>query len=229
MCQLVAFAGRSRSGKGTCAAVVMEMAVARGLTCRERQLSGPGKHHLASIFRPGVTEQDAVAWFEDLKAMLHTTVDVVSRPAPATDDEVSSVPLQMFLQHGLQGARDLWGDDFWTDMALPLDQGIGPGGFLGHGFEVDGRPADVCVISDLRQVNEAQRVHELGGIVVEVRRPENDDPYSCSPDHVTEQRLPDHCVDLRIVNDSDLVALHRRVVGALTSSLDYFARVARPA
>jgi hypothetical protein len=119
---LVAIAGRSRVGKGTCASLFTELAQAQGFTAFERQLSDNGKWHLARIFFPDISRVDAVAWFEDLK---HKQYGVNARMYWKLDensyDEVV-VPLQKFIQHGLQeGGRDIFGEHFWTNMILPTD------------------------------------------------------------------------------------------------------------
>src|SRR5581483_8223489 len=61
-----------------------------------------------------------------------------------------------FLQrYGTEGHRDIFGDDFWVDMALPKD--------LDHSQRL-------LVVTDMRFPNEARRVKELEGITVKVVR-----------------------------------------------------------
>ena len=59
MTLLVALAGQSRSGKGTCAAVFAEEAAKLGKSSFERQLSDNWKWALARIFRPTISAQTA--------------------------------------------------------------------------------------------------------------------------------------------------------------------------
>jgi hypothetical protein len=205
---LIAIAGPSRSGKGTCASIFTEGAQGLGLTVRERQLSGPGKQYIASAWRPEITEEEAVAWFDELKQPHRTAGPFEVSIGRFYGEEWASsesglpgasVPLQQYLQRMLQGARDRWGGDFWTDKLLPCPPGIRDrhvgAQMLGIAREqFDG--ADLCLISDLRQVNEAERVKALRGYIVEMQRPEIEHSYVTGSDHVTEKRLSEIRPDL---------------------------------
>lgn len=215
MTQLVAFAGRSRSGKGTCTRVFAECCVERGKTSLERQLSDNGKWALARIFRPTISRVDAVAWFEELKSQ-QASVDLCAWRGSTSADFVSveCVPLQKFFQHGLQqGGRDIFGADLWIDRIIAS---VGPAGqsdwwtetFFDEESGIE--PTDLAIISDLRQVNEAERVRDLGGLVIECYRPKNDDAYVTGRDHITERVLPPELVDYVVVNDSSIDDLERQ-------------------
>lgn len=211
---LVALAGASRSGKGTVAQVLREEAEKAGLTSFERQFSDNGKWGLARIFSPSMTRVEAVKFFEALKGLDQVEVNI-SMMRQGVRDIFFNVPLQQFLQHGLQeGGRDLFGDDLHTDRILARSN------WLDSFFDAEAavEPTDVAIISDLRQVNEAQRVIDCGGLVVDVWRPENDDEYRTNKAHQTERRLPDDCVHHVIVNDGSLVDLEeaaRKLWGSL--------------
>lgn len=227
MTRLVALAGESRSGKGTCAAVFAEEAAAAGLTSFERQLSDNGKWHLARIFKPTISRADAVTWFEQMKSLTDVKIQITSASSGwpggrATDIEVA---LQKFLQHALQqGGRDIFGEHFWTDMIIPEFDGDSPysqrygpdeGRVSGESYvrcwldkffddESGSRPTDLAIISDLRQPNEAQRVNSCRGRVIQLVRPHADDQYKTGSDHITERMLPFELVDHVIANDGDL-------------------------
>lgn len=216
MTKLVAFAGRSRSGKGTCARVFAEEAAELGKTSLERQFSDNGKWALARIFRPTISRVDAVSWWEELK---RDSVRILLECYGS--GHVEQVPLQKFLQHGLQdGGRDIFGADLWTDRLLAspsaaesmfADSDIMPSWistFFDEEAGVD--PSDLAIISDLRQPNEAERVRDLGGLVIECYRPENDDAYVTGSDHITERVLPRELVDAIIANDSTLEDLEAK-------------------
>lgn len=229
MTLLVALAGPSRSGKGTCAAVFAQRCLDLGLTCLERQMSDNGKWSLARIFQPTIGRVEAVAWFEELKKTPYpTSVFMVSLDRGFVMGSIhGKVPLQKFLQHGLQeGGRDIFGEHLWTDRIIPLqvleerwwsmtssaqrwrDAEIEPypqawlDGFFDE--EAGVGPTDLALISDLRQPNEARRVKDLGGIVIECVRPTVADAYRTGPDHVTELRLPSELVDMQIANSGDV-------------------------
>lgn len=222
MTQLVAFAGRSRSGKGTCARVFAEEAAQLGKTSLERQFSDNGKWALARIFRPTISRVDAVSWWEELK---RDSVRILLECYGS--GHVEQVPLQKFLQHGLQqGGRDIFGADLWTDRIIP-DRVVAPNGVMENysmswqaqwsawldGFfdeEAGVEPTDLAIISDLRQPNEAERVRDLGGLVIECYRPENNDAYVTGSDHITERVLPRELVDAIIANDSTIEDLEAK-------------------
>jgi hypothetical protein len=217
---LIALAGPSRSGKGTCASVFTDGAQAMGLTVCERQLSGPGKQYVASAWKPDITEEEAIAWFDEMKnepdpvqVVLGTYDGDREETWSMMTSEFAGVSLQRYLQRMLQGARDRWGKDFWTDKLIPLGRytmGSSSVGYktFSHWHEsfrvpapIEANPgrqgtADLCLISDLRQESEAERVKELGGYIIEMQRPELEHSYVTGSDHVTEQRLSDLRPDL---------------------------------
>jgi hypothetical protein len=130
------------------------------------------------------------------------------------------VPLQKFLQHGLQeGGRDIFGANFWTDMIIPIDLHGAVPWWPGHPtwtekfFDVESGtpPTDLAVISDLRQPNEAERVRNIGGVVVEMFRPDTDDGYRTGREHVTERRLPYELSNYEVMNDGTVEDLERAV------------------
>lgn len=205
MPMLVALAGKSRSGKGTAASVIKRKAAENGYSVAERQLSGPGKQYVADAFRPGITEAGAIEWFEHLKG-LDTWVEMSALKSPGVEDRrvEGDVSLQEYLQRMLQGARERWGGDFWTDKLLPTETAEGEDdayripmwsvNFL-VGVEPHRVYTDLALISDLRQDNEADRVHLLSGVVFECIRPDHDDSYVTSAEHITERGLSPDKVD----------------------------------
>jgi hypothetical protein len=234
---LVALAGKSRVGKGTCASVFAELAQAQGFSSFERQLSDNGKWHLARIFFPEISRVDAVAWFEELKSAPNVQIELVSYALPDYNHmdrvDITRQPLQKFIQHGLQeGGRDIFGADLWTDMILPTRLMVPTAplseisfgdqqphrifweeGFFdkesGHHPDVltppkEWRFPDLAIISDMRQVSEAERVRECGGVVIELHRADVDDGYITGAQHITERGLPSHLVDFHLNNYGNL-------------------------
>lgn len=68
----------------------------------------------------------------------------------------TTITIRSFLQrYGTESHRDVFGDDFWLDAALPV--------------ETEGWYDDrLYVVTDMRFPNEAQRVKDLGGVTVRI-------------------------------------------------------------
>lgn len=73
------------------------------------------------------------------------------------------------------------------------------------------------VISDCRYPNEAQAIRNLGGTIVRVTRP-GAGLAGAAGAHISEAGLPDHLVDIEVLNDGtmgDLCAEARKIVALL--------------
>lgn len=106
-----------------------------------------------------------------------------------------------FLQRfGTEMGREVFGNDFWVDQLindLPIRKEWKTA--LSYNLVVDGN----YVISDCRFENEAKRVRQLGGYVVEIIRP------GFEPDgHASEEPLPAKLIDKQILNNDDLRTLY---------------------
>jgi hypothetical protein len=94
---------------------------------------------------------------------------------------------------GTEVGRQMFGETVWVDMAFRRIS-----------------PDDNVVITDVRAENEADRIHEHGGLVVNVIRPGCVAPSS----HEIHRVLPAHCIDYTLHND-DFDALGSRVAHLL--------------
>lgn len=112
---------------------------------------------------------------------------------PASQQSVRS-----FLQrYGTESHRDVFGPDFWLDAALPLLPYAGAHNPYAHALHV---------VTDVRFQNEADRVRELGGVVVQVVGPDTD-----TGAHVSEQPLYcDHTIR-NVVRDDGFISLDERL------------------
>lgn len=93
---------------------------------------------------------------------------------------------RQYLQYfGTQGHRQVFGSDFWVDMALDpiMDDNAG-------------HELVTIVATDCRFPNEAERIKELGGEIWEIV----DTQSSRSGKHESEHRLPNELIDLTIDN-----------------------------
>lgn len=96
--------------------------------------------------------------------------------------------------YGTEGHRDIFGDNFWVDMALPKP----------HSPEGDWHPSmayndAIYVVTDMRFPNEVERVVELGGHTVKVIR-EAETKFS---NHPSEQNI-DHMIEYFLDNTGTL-------------------------
>jgi hypothetical protein len=108
-----------------------------------------------------------------------------------------------FLQlYGTESHRDIFGDSFWIGHLLPTDKKH----LYAKWYTVDEvgnySLTQLMMVTDVRFPNEAERVKELDGFVIKIRRPEIGDGEEDS--HVSEKPLPAHLIDEVIVNDSSL-------------------------
>lgn len=90
------------------------------------------------------------------------------------------------------GARELFGEDFWVDLALK---------------DLPER----CVISDVRFPNEAEAIHAAGGKLIKIDRPGRK-PQG----HISETALADFDDwDLVVTNDQGILELEQEIVMAV--------------
>src|SRR5215471_233675 len=114
---------------------------------------------------------------------------------------IKALTFREFLQrYGTEAHRDVFGQDFWLDYTLPV-QGFYPGRAI--------------VVTDVRFANEANRVRELGGMVVKVHR--NGDPYE-QDQHRSE--VIDFDWDYLIENDGTFSDLYSNVEDMLCHMID---------
>lgn len=112
-------------------------------------------------------------------------------------------PVRSFLQRcGTEGHRDIFGEDFWLDAALPLKDvyDFTPAGMAEASCRIT-NPAysdALYVVTDVRFPNEAQRVKDLGGIIVRVIGPQEIE--NADDTHPSEASLDYMWFDAMIVN-----------------------------
>lgn len=131
-------------------------------------------------------------------------VSVVSLENWKGDEEVyftrpdgSKFTAREYLQwYGTEGHREVFGDNFWVDMALPYTR---------EG-QVQKYDDAIYVVTDMRFPNEAQRVIDLGGHTVKVVR-EAETKFSAHP---SEQNI-DHMIQYKLDNTGTLDELRERV------------------
>lgn len=164
-------------------------------------------------------EEDLIRLMNSLKEGSTLTIlydDPESAPStPFRDNAVlHSLTGRQYLQWFGQHARTIFGDDFWVKQVLPEDRVEYEKVWrtVGRTGAIACLPAIACV-TDVRYPNEAQRVLELGGTVLEIVRPELQ-----SDGHESEKPLPRNLVTRTVINDGTLDDLYdnlREVVDSL--------------
>lgn len=174
---LIALNGRLGAGKDT-AADRIEAIFAPEREVKRLTFAGPLKRSVCALL--GVTLQE----LEDMKLDPNPTVKVKipSMEFPNSYIVRSLTGRQFLERYGTEAHRDVFGDNFWLDQAIPRDPFL-----LEH---------HMWVITDCRFVNEAERVQELGGIVIEIVGPNGREGNG----HPSDTPLPDHLIDAVIDN-----------------------------
>lgn len=177
---LIALNGRLRAGKDT-AALRIETMVGDQMPVRRLAFADPLKNSVCALF--GITREE----LEQLKVMDIPTVGLIVKPRELKwtleKGDMITMTMRRFLErYGTESHRNIFGDTFWLDQALPPDFDHSDGLYL---------------VTDCRFPNEAERVRELDGIVVEIIGPDG----RAGNGHPSDSPLPDELIDAYIMND----------------------------
>lgn len=194
--KLIGLTGKPRSikrcGKDTAADMLCEIARWRCLNACKRAFADKMKLGLAEML--GMDEADIDTFKLDGSVAITPTRSPHSRHVTGREIIIAYA----------ESHRRIFGWDFWVNELLPVD---GRGGGWHHNFEL----APVCVVSDLRFENEADRIRALGGEIWIIER----DTGSVS-DHISERGFPLRGDEKRIDNNGSLGDLQRELEGAFT-------------
>lgn len=203
---LIGIHGVKRAGKDTTASFITDWAGEQSpvLSVRRRGFADKAKWAFARQFFPGISMDDALEWVDKFKegtARFYYPDPFVS---PEIDWEYQSQHFRdVMAQFATDGARDIYGDDFWVDQLLPMTQHfpfdisdpkyqhrVGYPHWweeFKHEFGLcawrppDADPlepvqvADICLITDLRFPNEVKRIHKLQGYCFKIKRKDAED------------------------------------------------------
>lgn len=231
--KLIGLNGSARSGKDTTADKIEAW-------CKENNLA-VARHGFADKLKESAAHalgifEDEIAFCNKLKGDYERgTVQVrMASVAAGPNFLVKSITGREFLQYyGTESHRDVFGSNFWVDALLPETteghrfveevQGAAsqasmiplPAWWLN--FRVGLSVADVCVITDCRFDNEAERIRDLGGEIWRIERDGSGAGSAGADNHPSEQMLPGELVNLIIDNDGSLSDLSETVSGAMES------------
>jgi hypothetical protein len=229
---LIGIHGVKRAGKNTTADFFQEFAWSSdpALSVRQRGFADKGKWAFARQYFPTISMEEAIKWVDEWKT--RTDAHFYSPQTGVRPDSLLPVagPLSdpvlfrdALAQFCTEGARDIYGDDFWVDQLLPVPRNIDTGSIpvrprwheefklKQFGINNPATVADVCLITDVRFDNETQRVPVVGGYTVKVKRKDAEDAVLAEaermgrPVHRSELGLPDMLFDFVIDNsDNDM-------------------------
>jgi hypothetical protein len=191
---IVGFTGRIGAGKNEAA---KRLAFYSQLPVIEVSYAEKLKQSVAALL--GITREQIERWKNDPSVR----VEVVAG-ASFFSEEFVSMRFRTFLQrYGTEAHRHTFDEDFWLDMALPLDRSYGDA---------------IYTVTDCRFPNEWQRIKSLGGLVVRLHGANNQ-----TGEHESEQDLPYDVLIDNSKRDDDFEALDAQL-----QSLAYLIGAALP-
>lgn len=211
MAKVIAINGIKRSGKNTVGNIIAGL-----LPEHVQQVGFADKLKVLGARSLGFKGNDAellhlMNELKDQEAVIDVHYTYRDKP------DVSGTNSRRFLQHLGSDARELLGCDLWVDQVLPP---LRPMSFsqdiytqIDHVLREHYPDTDTLIITDLRFENEAKRVKQYDGTILEVVR-----PGLHSDGHVSELRLPEYLIDHRIDNGGDLSDLRSAVHIALQAA-----------
>lgn len=199
--KLVAFTGRAGSGKDTAAAAFAAwLRDEHNIRAERRGFADKMKiAGMRAVFGDSLTDEECIEAANDLKKKgSGVAMNFVTFQGGKTI-HVDGRTFWQFL--GTEALRGTYGKDFHVDALLPY----GTATNQAH-REQNFACCDVALITDLRFVNEAQRVLDIGGEVWEVVRPNAVTGLADGQEgHASEQGLPREMIKLTIKNDQPTV------------------------
>lgn len=184
---IIGLVGNKGSGKDTVGAYLV-----KEHNFERRAFADPLKRSVAALFNIPFSDVDKLKLDESAYVALGIQTDKVYDQVVRTQSF-----RQMLQRYGTEAHRDVFGQSFWTDQALPV------GGYY------TGR---AIVITDVRFENEATRINELNGWLVRIVRPADISEFHDQPDtHSSETEQEDIKCDYELTNDDTIEKLYEQV------------------
>lgn len=198
---LIGLNGFKESGKDTTGLAMARYLHARGVFAERRGFADKMKIAGMRAFVGGKkTDEELIGLANELKE--HGSVTAQIRGNRQIDIGVTGRQFWQYL--GTESLRGTYGKDFHVDALLPRDLQAHEDDWA-FNFWTEGFPIpQVCIITDVRFVNEAERVRDLGGEIWNILRPHHCDAAST---HASEVPLPAELVDRVLFNDKGLSEL----------------------
>lgn len=180
---LIGLTGKKQAGKDTAFKRLQRLLG----TDRVRRVAFSDKLYQSAAAALGVTVEQLNEWKTDpsVRIVITKTVDEQGYKRIFT---LKSLNIREYLQfYGTEAHREVFGDNFWVDQVTPELE-----------THARGDGDDIVVVTDVRFINEAARIYELGGGVVRIVGP--DHVEEAGDGHASEVSLPADHVDEYISN-----------------------------
>ena len=199
--KLIGISGKSHAGKDTCAEIFKNIlpdtiivAFADELKRMVARIVGCSPHDLydqafKALHIPGfikVTDKRS-------GEITHVIKEAELIYKDAYHKTYTDVTYREALQFFGEKCRKVFGRDYWIKVVDEF---------------VRGTSHDVCIIPDVRYINEAEYISSKNGILVRVNRPLESQSYG---DHASETELDNYPFTYVINNDKDLDALEKEI------------------
>lgn len=172
---LIGINGFLGSGKDTVYKRIKELYEMSGREQEVTRISFADKLKLSAAAALGVGGEEAIDWMNRVK----DGGEIIIKSSSGVSHTITG---RQYLQYyGTEAHRDVFGDNFWVDQALPN---------MSHYGQV------VCV-TDVRFDNEIARVKEMGGMIWHVAGVDD----SMSGTHASEKPIDPDLVDVFISNN----------------------------
>jgi hypothetical protein len=202
--RLIGLHGRLHSGKDSAYSAIVEAASPKSV----RRVAFADKLKMSALAALGVQFKDtadALRICDRLKEAGQISVEglpvegIYAQSARLHRIWLHRITGREFLQlYGTESHRNIFGNDFWVEALLP-SQG-----------DTSIFSEDVVVVTDVRFVNEADRILKYGGEVWRIDADKRLGPLP-SGSHVSEQPLPDKYITRVVDNNADLKHYMRQV------------------
>ena len=193
---ILGLTGRAQSGKDTVYHLIKESLP--HIPVERRAFADKLKASVAALL--GITLADV----ERLKTDGYTHLTLLTAPGGMLPPSFHVMNMRELLQrYGTEAHRNVFGEDFWLAAALPPD---------------DRYNDKLVVVTDVRYPNEADWIHELGGVVVSVVR--SGIPEIAESNHASEQPLSYPNIDFVLLNDQTVEHLKKTTLRMLNYLFD---------
>lgn len=142
---------------------------------------------------------------------LYRLSEIVAREGWDTAKRDHPEVRRLLQKFGTEAGRDIHGTDCWVNLLFKKTWWDSEDGSVPVVSNRENRRSGV-VVTDCRFENEAEAIRRAGGLVISITRPGLAHLDGGNSSHPSEDGLPDHLIDARIVNEGTVADLHRAIL-----------------